>query len=82
MAINPPTVAYLQSQGVPGFYVTCSNPMCLHSTPVPFKTLGLDPSTPLPAIEKIHRFVCSACGSPQSLTMPERQARRTAALRR
>ncbi len=82
MANEPPTVAQLQSQGVPGFYVTCSNPLCLHSTAVPFELLALDPSTPIPAIENVRRFVCSACGDPQLLTMPEWQGRRLTGVRR
>jgi hypothetical protein len=70
MAIEPPTIASLQSQGVPGFFVTCSNPMCLHSTPIAFETLSLDPSTPLPEIEKGRSFICPACGSRQISTLP------------
>ncbi len=70
MAIEPPTIASLQSQGVPGFFVTCSNPMCLHSTPIAFETLSLDPSTPLPDIEKGRSFICPACGSRQISTLP------------
>ena len=71
MAIKPPTLADLKSQGFAGFYVTCGNPLCLHSTPVAFEDLSLDPSTPFPAVEKMHRFVCSVCGSRQLPTMPE-----------
>jgi hypothetical protein len=70
MAVEPPTIASLQSQGVPGFFVTCSNPMCLHSTPIAFETLSLDPSTPLPEIEKGRSFICPACGSRQISTLP------------
>ncbi len=70
MAIQPPTIASLQSQGVPGFFVTCSNPMCLHSTPIAFETLSLDPSTPLPEIEKKRSFICPACGARQHSTLP------------
>ena len=70
MAIEPPTIASLQSQGVPGFFVTCSNPMCLHSTPIAFETLSLDPSTPLQEIEKGRSFICPACGSRQISTLP------------
>jgi len=74
MALEPPTIASLVSQGVPGFFVTCSNPMCQHSTPIDFKTLSLDPATPLPEIEKRRSFICPACGSKQVSTMPEWRA--------
>jgi hypothetical protein len=71
MPIDPPTIADLQSQGFVGFYVTCSNPMCLVSTPISFEALALDPRTPFPSIEKMRRFVCSACGAQQISTMPD-----------
>ncbi len=71
MAIEPPTIASLQSQGVPGFFVTCSNPLCLHSTPIAFETLSVDPSTPLSEIEKGRSFICPACGSRQTSTVAD-----------
>ena len=70
MPIEPPTIASLQSQGVPGFFVTCSNPLCLHSTPIAFESLSMDPSTPLPRIEQEREFICEACGAPQHSTLP------------
>ena len=60
---NPPTIAHLQSDGVAGAWVTCRNPVCLRSTPVSFKAIGLAPETPFPAIAEAHHFVCAACGS-------------------
>jgi hypothetical protein len=74
MAVAPPTIASLQSQGVPGFFVTCSNPLCQQSTPIEFEALSLDPATPLPEIEKKRSFFCPACGSKQVSTLPDWRA--------
>lgn len=71
MAIETPTIVELQSQGFVGFYVTCTNPMCLYSTPIRFESLMLEPSTPVRLIEKMRRFECVACGCLQVSTMPE-----------
>lgn len=71
MTLKSPTIADLQSQGFVGFYVTCTNPMCMYSTQVHFKSLGLDPSTPISAIGKMRSLECAACGSPQVSAMPE-----------
>src|SRR5208283_4918921 len=82
---NPPTIAHLQSDGVNGAWVTCRNPVCLRSTPVSFKAIGLAPETPFPAIARTRRFVCAACGSSRRgdfstapLTEPDVRATRPA----
>ena len=74
MPIAPPTIADLQSQGVAGAWVTCRNPVCLRSTPVSFKGIGLAPETPFPNIARAKRFVCAACGSCCVKLPPARRA--------
>jgi len=69
--IGPPTIASLQAQGVAGAWVTCCNPVCLRSTPVSFEAIGVAADTPFPAIARVRRFVCSACGSPRVDVSPD-----------
>ncbi len=64
MQIRPPTIAHLQSQGVAGAWVTCRNPVCLRSTPLSFKAIGLAPETHFLAITRARRFFCAGIPLP------------------
>jgi C4-type Zn-finger protein len=79
---NPPTIAHLQSDGVAGAWVTCHNPVCLHSTPMSFNAIGLAPETPFPAIARMRRFVCAACGSRRVDVTPDWRGRSAAGIGR
>ena len=74
----PPSIADLQSQGVPGIWSTCCNPMCLRSTPLAFAAIGLTPETPFPVIAGTRRFVCAACGSRRAKMSPDWRGHRAA----
>jgi C4-type Zn-finger protein len=79
---NPPTIAHLQSDGVAGAWVTCRNPVCLRSTPLSFKAIGLAPETPFPNIARVKRFVCAACGSRRIDVSPDWREFRAAGMGR
>ena len=80
--LAPPTIADLQSRGVAGAWVTCRNPVCLRSTPVSFKAIGLAPETPFPNIARVKRFVCAGCGSRRIDVSPDWREFRAAGMGR
>jgi len=82
MTIAPPTIADLQHCGVASAWVTCSNPVCLRSTPLSFKAIGLAPETPFPNIARVKRFVCAACGSRRIDVSPDWRGHRGAGMGR
>jgi len=66
-----PTIAYLKTQGVDAFHVTCSFRPCFHSAYVTFEAAGIDDAAEFPSIVERRRFVCSKCGGRAVSIMPD-----------
>jgi hypothetical protein len=50
MSLTPPTVAHLQTHGVHGVFVMCTNLKCRHLGTIAFEAIGTAPKTPFPAL--------------------------------
>ncbi len=67
--ITPMTIASARAFGLSGVEVVCKS--CRRSAPLAFGDLGLADATPIPAVAKSRRFVCSGCGSRSVVSLPD-----------
>ena len=65
--IVPPSIGFLQRQGVSGARVFCSSFRCGHHAVVTFTAIGKPDETLFPSL----RFKCSKCGNRDVQTQPD-----------
>ena len=66
---DPMTIANASELGLTGAILYCRK--CPREGEISFDTLALPACTPVPAIARARRFVCSACGNRTVVSLPD-----------
>ena len=69
--LAPPTIAYLQKEGVQGVRVWCLNRACQHYAVVSFDAIDTPPDFRFVDLAKMEQLVCRECGSHAVYIMPD-----------